>query len=177
MICQASGGPQKYTGKSMKEAHKDLKISEAEWEAMVKDFLNTLAKLKVPNKEQIELIVIVGNVKGDIVSAEPATAPPPQAQVIPSQPTAAPLLPAPQVVQPAPAAAPQPQAAPSQPTAAPQAPSAPVQPAPEAIVPAPPPQADTIQVIPVVPAQPEVAPAEALPPPLDLPPDAQIAPQ
>ena len=71
MICEAAGGPQKYTGKSMKDAHKDLKISEAEWEAMVKDFLNTLAKFKVPNKEQIELVILVSTTKPDIVLAVP----------------------------------------------------------------------------------------------------------
>jgi|GEM_PF-510766 len=197
MLSQAAGGPQKYTGKPMKEAHKDLKISEAEWEAMVKDFLSTLAKFKVPNKEQIELVVIVGNTKSDIVSLAPAA---PQA-VQPAPAPAFPQAPAPQaahpVTQPAPAPAlpqaPAPQAAHpvTQPAPAPIVPQAPApqaahpvtQPAPAPVVPQAPapqvaPQADAnqVQVIPVVPAQPEAVPDEVLPPPSDLPPDAQIVP-
>ena len=31
MVCWATGGPQKYTGKSMAESHKDLKITSKEW--------------------------------------------------------------------------------------------------------------------------------------------------
>jgi hemoglobin len=29
MVCWAAGGPQKYTGRSMSESHKDLKITES----------------------------------------------------------------------------------------------------------------------------------------------------
>src|ERR1051325_1750128 len=36
LVCQVTGGPQMYTGRSMKEAHKNLHITEREWEAMVK---------------------------------------------------------------------------------------------------------------------------------------------
>lgn len=31
MVCWATGGPQKYTGKPMAESHKDLKITGVEW--------------------------------------------------------------------------------------------------------------------------------------------------
>src|SRR5262245_49811503 len=31
MVCWATGGPQKYTGRSMSESHKHLKITESEW--------------------------------------------------------------------------------------------------------------------------------------------------
>jgi hemoglobin len=44
MVCWATGGPQKYTGRAMKESHKDLKITESEWAAfcrgMQKDMPN-----------------------------------------------------------------------------------------------------------------------------------------
>ena len=33
MVCWATGGPQKYTGRSMKETHQHLMITAAEWEA------------------------------------------------------------------------------------------------------------------------------------------------
>ncbi len=69
LVCEASGGPCKYTGRTMKAAHEQLNISEREWQAMVADFRITLDKFKVPQKEQQELIAIVGTTKGDIVKA------------------------------------------------------------------------------------------------------------
>ena len=35
MVCWAAGGPQKYTGRSMKEMHQHLKITATEWEAFL----------------------------------------------------------------------------------------------------------------------------------------------
>ena len=67
MVCQATGGPQKYTGRSMKDSHKHLNITEREWEAMMADFKVTLDKFKVPEKEQNELIKILESTKKDIV--------------------------------------------------------------------------------------------------------------
>jgi hemoglobin len=69
LICEATGGPQKYTGRSMKESHKHLNISEKEWDAMVRDFKVTLTKFNVPAKEQEELIGIVATPKAHIVMA------------------------------------------------------------------------------------------------------------
>ncbi len=67
LVCQVTGGPQKYTGRSMKNAHKHLDITEKEWDAMVADFKITLNKFKVPEKEQKELIGIIATTKKDIV--------------------------------------------------------------------------------------------------------------
>jgi hemoglobin len=66
MVCWATGGPQRYTGKSMAESHKDLKTSE-EWEAFLGDFQQTLDKFKVPAGEQAELKAIVNSTRSDIV--------------------------------------------------------------------------------------------------------------
>jgi len=67
MVCEVSGGPCKYTGRAMKESHQHLNITQAEWDAMVVDFKATLNKFKVPQREQQELITIVGSTKNDIV--------------------------------------------------------------------------------------------------------------
>ena len=67
MVCWATGGPQTYTGRSMSEAHKDLKITEGEWAAFCKDFDDTMAKFNVPEAEHKELFAIVESTKGDIV--------------------------------------------------------------------------------------------------------------
>ncbi|MBI3987923.1 MAG: group 1 truncated hemoglobin [Lentisphaerae bacterium] len=67
LVCQVTGGPQKYTGRSMKDAHAHLNITEKEWQAMVADFRKTLDKFQVPRKEQSELLAIVEGTKADIV--------------------------------------------------------------------------------------------------------------
>ena len=67
MGCWATGGPQKYTGKSMADSHAHLKITSLEWEAFLDDFEQTLDKFKVPVKEQAELKTIVNSTRSDIV--------------------------------------------------------------------------------------------------------------
>lgn len=66
-ICQGSGGPCKYTGRSMKESHKGLGISGADFGALVEDLQKSLVKFRVPKREQGELLAILGPMKKDIV--------------------------------------------------------------------------------------------------------------
>jgi hemoglobin len=66
-ICALSGGPQKYAGRSMKEAHKDLMISENEWESSGKIFIQAMEKMKIGKHEQDELLALVASTKKDIV--------------------------------------------------------------------------------------------------------------
>ena len=68
LVCFATGGPQKYSGKSMAESHNHLQISSQEWEAFVDDFRQTLDKFQVPAAEQGELHAIVASTRSDIVS-------------------------------------------------------------------------------------------------------------
>ena len=67
LVCEVSGGPCTYTGRTMKDSHQHLNITQAEWEAMVADFKATLNKFNVPQREQQELITIVGSTRNDIV--------------------------------------------------------------------------------------------------------------
>jgi hemoglobin len=67
MVCWATGGPQKYTGKSMAESHAHLKITSAEWTAFLDDFQQTLDKFGVGAAEQAELKAIVDSTRADIV--------------------------------------------------------------------------------------------------------------
>ena len=71
MVCEVTGGPCKYAGRTMKAAHTKLNITESEWDAMVADFKVTLDKFAVPAAEQQELIAIVATTKPDIVVASP----------------------------------------------------------------------------------------------------------
>jgi hemoglobin len=67
MVCWATGGPQKYTGRSMKDSHHHLKITAAEWEAFLDDLQQTLDKFAVPQAEQAEIKAIVASTRADIV--------------------------------------------------------------------------------------------------------------
>ena len=67
MVGWATGGPQKYTGKTMKESHEHLNITESEWQSFLGDFQTTLDKFQVPAAEQSELFAIVDGTKADIV--------------------------------------------------------------------------------------------------------------
>jgi hemoglobin len=71
MVGMAAGGPQKYTGRSMVDSHRDLNITPQEWEAFMDDFQQTLDKFDVPAAEQAELKAIVNSTYGDIVIGKP----------------------------------------------------------------------------------------------------------
>lgn len=66
-VCQATGGPCTYTGKSMKDAHKGMQITEAEFNALVEDLTQSLDKHNVGATEKTELLTALGSLKGDIV--------------------------------------------------------------------------------------------------------------
>ena len=67
MVCGATGGPQKYTGRTMKDSHQALMITADEWQAFLDDFQQTLDKFGVPQTEQEELKAIVDSTRADIV--------------------------------------------------------------------------------------------------------------
>lgn len=67
MVCWATGGPPKYTGKTMSDSHQHLKITTPEWDTFLDDFQQTLDKFKVPAVEQGELKAIVNCTRSDIV--------------------------------------------------------------------------------------------------------------
>jgi hemoglobin len=66
-ICEATGGPCKYTGRSMKETHAGMGVDEAGWNALVEDLKKSLAKFEVGEKEQGELIGALAAMHDDIV--------------------------------------------------------------------------------------------------------------
>lgn len=66
-ICQASGGPCTYTGRSMKATHAGMGVSSADFDALVGDLVATLNKFKVPEREKGELLGALGPMKSDIV--------------------------------------------------------------------------------------------------------------
>ena len=67
MVGWATGGPQKYTGRSMFDSHAHLNITPDEWEVFLADFQQSLDKFQVPPTEQKELFDIVESTRQDIV--------------------------------------------------------------------------------------------------------------
>jgi hemoglobin len=66
-VCEATGGPQRYTGKSMLDSHAHLDITDQEWQAFLDDLRQTLDKFQVPPAERAELFAIVDSTRNDIV--------------------------------------------------------------------------------------------------------------
>ena len=66
-VCRTTGGPCKYTGRDMKTTHAGMKISNADFGALVEDLVKALDTLKVPAQEKGELLRLLGGMKKDIV--------------------------------------------------------------------------------------------------------------
>jgi hemoglobin len=66
-ICQASGGPCQYAGRDMVSAHRGRKVTSEAFDAVVEDLVVVLDMLKVPEKEQADLLGLLGPLKQSIV--------------------------------------------------------------------------------------------------------------
>jgi hemoglobin len=66
-ICEAGGGPCKYTGKNMKAAHMGMGVGAADFDALVEDLVGALDKFKVGSHEKDQLLGALGPMKTDIV--------------------------------------------------------------------------------------------------------------
>jgi hemoglobin len=67
LACQAAGGPQQYSGRSMADSHRHLEITEEEWGAFMDDLQQTMNSFDVPPPEQEELKAIIESTHDDIV--------------------------------------------------------------------------------------------------------------
>lgn len=66
-VCGATGGPCTYTGRDMKTTHAGMRITNADFTAMVEDLVSALNTFQVPQTEQKELLGLLGSMKSDIV--------------------------------------------------------------------------------------------------------------
>jgi hemoglobin len=76
MLCEAAGGPQRYSGRPMGDSHRHLMITEEEWVAFMDDLQQTLDKFVVPLPEQNEIRAIVESTHEAIVVAPLQEGPP-----------------------------------------------------------------------------------------------------
>jgi hemoglobin len=68
MVGEATGGPQRYTGRTMEDSHRDLLITGTEWGAFIDDLNQILDKFAVPAQERSELLAVVQSTREAIVT-------------------------------------------------------------------------------------------------------------
>lgn len=66
-IAMATGGPQRYQGRTMAASHRGMMITDEEFNALAGDLAASLDKFNVPAKEKAELMAIAGSTRKDIV--------------------------------------------------------------------------------------------------------------
>jgi hemoglobin len=69
-LCEATGGPCTYTGRTMKETHDGMGVTAGEFNALVEDLVATLDEFDVPKAEQDELLELLAPMRGEIVEVE-----------------------------------------------------------------------------------------------------------
>lgn len=67
-LALATGGPAKYQGKEMRAAHAEMRITNAEFDAVIGDLKATLDRLQIANQEQKELLAVVESTRPQIVT-------------------------------------------------------------------------------------------------------------
>lgn len=74
-VCMATGGPCRYEGRNMKEAHANLGISGEEFDYVVEDLVRTLDKYRVGSREKEDLLALLAPMKSDIVEVASSQSP------------------------------------------------------------------------------------------------------
>jgi hemoglobin len=69
-LCEAAGGPCTYTGRSMLETHKGMKVTAGEFDVAMQHLGAALDELNVPRAEQDELVGLLEPMRDDIVEVE-----------------------------------------------------------------------------------------------------------
>jgi lysophospholipase L1-like esterase/truncated hemoglobin YjbI len=76
MISQVSGGPFRYTGRNMKQAHQGMHITNEEFDRTAEHLRQALERNGVPADARQELLRIIDSTRADIVEGPPPKAPP-----------------------------------------------------------------------------------------------------
>ncbi len=66
-ICEATGGPCKYTGRSMEEAHSGLNLTDKDFDAFVADLVGAMDDAKVPKATQKKLLALLSPMRPQVV--------------------------------------------------------------------------------------------------------------
>jgi hemoglobin len=66
-LCERSGGPCRYEGAPLREVHRHLGVSEADFNALVEDLIDAMEGLDVPTPTQNELLALLAPEQVEIV--------------------------------------------------------------------------------------------------------------
>jgi hemoglobin len=69
-LCEATGGPYAYTGRSMPETHDGMQVTAGEFDVVMQHLGATLDELNIPQAEQDELVALIMPMRADIVEVE-----------------------------------------------------------------------------------------------------------
>ena len=67
-LTMAFGGPNNYTGKDMREAHKHMNLTEEHFNAVAECLVGTLQELNVGQAEIDEIVAVAVSVKDDVLN-------------------------------------------------------------------------------------------------------------
>ncbi len=67
LVCNATGGPCTYIGRTMTASHQGMGVDDTRFDQVAGHLVATLVKFKVPEKEKKELLDIIGSLRGQIV--------------------------------------------------------------------------------------------------------------
>ena len=69
-LCEVTGGPCTYTGRSMAETHDGMGTTAGEFDVVMQHLDDALDELNVPKAEQAELVGLLMPMRADIVEVE-----------------------------------------------------------------------------------------------------------
>jgi hemoglobin len=67
-LTMAFGGPHQYSGKDLREGHKDMALTEVHFDAVIENLASTLQELGVAQEDINEVATIAGSVKNDVLN-------------------------------------------------------------------------------------------------------------
>ena len=69
-LCEATGGPCTYTGRTMQETHDGMAVTAGEFDVVMQPQDATLHELNIPKPDQDELVTLIMPMRDDIVEVE-----------------------------------------------------------------------------------------------------------
>jgi hemoglobin len=83
-LCELAGGPCKYTGRTMFEAHKKLNTNNAQFNALAEDLYKAFEKHGVPYRVQNKMMALLAPMQPDVVKKGGSGVPDPDAKATPA---------------------------------------------------------------------------------------------
>jgi hemoglobin len=68
ILSDLTGGPARYSGRSMRDVHSELEITEADWAIVASDVGASLERRRLPSAERLEMLQLLEGIKRDVVT-------------------------------------------------------------------------------------------------------------